>query len=618
MKYIFLFATFIFLATALWAQEDFTYKQSEIMTAKPMGQVNVAAITDDFRPRLYNLEAPVPGSKSYRAWLMEHKKQIGPKLRSIPSDKTLLDKPEATQLRNFEGNLFNLNDPGAPNDNHIAISNEGKIVSVINKSIYVFDTLGNMLQSVSLHAFSDTLGLSNDKYDPRVIYDPNADKFIIMFLHGRTDSTSLIVSAFSQTNDPSGIWNLYTLPGNPVLDTSWSDFPMMGITEDEVFLTINLLKNGLPWQEAFKQTVIWQINMNSGYNNEELQLKHYTGFRYKGTTLRNVCPVQGGSRPMGPGIYFLNNRNFDLVNDTIFMLRLTGTLDDPNTELTVAALRSDVKYGVPPTADQPNNHYFDTNDGRVLDAYEENGLIHFVANTRDMQTQLASIYHGTITLTPPFRLTGRVLSHPYLEFGYPSIAYMGVGLENEALIAFDHTSDTVNPGNSIIYFKDGEYSDAKRMKDGEVFVNIVSGLYERWGDYTGIQRKYNEPGRAWMAANFGKKRSGGLGFQNINGTWISEISVGDKTEVVNPVANIFPTPSPEFFSVKFQMDENARLSFNIYDIRGRLIETLLNQEVSSGENLFTFSTAPLQIGNYILRIEKNGEEFMTERIVVAR
>jgi hypothetical protein len=75
------------------------------------------------------------------------------------------------------------------------------------------------------------------------MYDPKADKFVLMCPVGFVDSTSKIIVGFSQTNDPNGNWNLYTLPGNPLNNNLWSDYPMISMTEKELFLSINLLYN---------------------------------------------------------------------------------------------------------------------------------------------------------------------------------------------------------------------------------------------------------------------------------------------------------------------------------------------------------------------------------------
>jgi len=63
-------------------------------------------------------------------------------------------------------------------------------------------------------------------FDPRAIYDPIADKYIVSWLAGNTSNSSLIVIGFSETNDAAGNWNLYALTGDPNNNGQWSDYPM--------------------------------------------------------------------------------------------------------------------------------------------------------------------------------------------------------------------------------------------------------------------------------------------------------------------------------------------------------------------------------------------------------
>ena len=88
--------------------------------------------------------------------------------------------------------------------------------------------------------------------------------------------------------------------------------------------------------------------------------------------------------------------------------------------------------------------------------------------------------------------------------------------DNTSIISFDHTAITVFPGVSALTSDGlGNYSAMTTVKAGASYYNILSGN-ERWGDYSGSQRKYNQPGRVWvngMWANASKK----------NTTWIGEL-----------------------------------------------------------------------------------------------
>ena len=74
-----------------------------------------------------------------------------------------------------------------------------------------------------------------------------------------------------------------------------------------------------------------------------------------------------------------------------------------------------------------------------------------------------------------------------------------------------------------LYFNnDKEYSDLQVLVNGSSYMNRQSGTGERWGDYLGIQSKFNNPGTVYTTGYYS------LEFNN-NSTWVSEIFSPDTT-----------------------------------------------------------------------------------------
>ena len=107
-------------------------------------------------------------------------------------------------------------------------------------------------------------------------------------------NNSRIVVAFSQTSDPSANWNLYKLPGNPNNDpNSISDFPNIGLTKDELFITVNALYASPGYGR------IWQIEKQDGYNGETLTAVHYDNDKFNGSKFYSWLPLSGGTGLQG-------------------------------------------------------------------------------------------------------------------------------------------------------------------------------------------------------------------------------------------------------------------------------------------------------------------------------
>lgn len=567
--------------------------------------VNPKLISVDWNPVVQNMEMPsvesdmieLQAAKDAADKIYTHKNAASEKMQN---ERSNIDAPFLA--RNFIGNGFN---GYVPNDNDMAISNGNKIVNVINSTIRFYDLdLDTAYTAVSLYAFCNSLGLPNEHFDPKVMYDPEADRFIMACLNGFTDSTSYYVIGFSQTNDPLQNWNFYTLPGNPFNDTLWTDFPMMSISHNELFLTGNLLHNDQPWQTGFAETFIWQINKWDGYYGDSLSSGIYHNINFNNKPIRNLCPVKGGSGPYGPNQYFISDRNFAVSSDSIFFVELTDTLDAASTSINISLLHSNLNYHVPPEAHQAGGQTFATNDGRILGAFYQNNLIQFVSNSRDTITNFAAIYHGIIhnVSTSP-SVTASTISNDTLEYGYANLSYAGTSsTDNTSIIGFDFTDINVFAGAAAVVSDGaGNYSSFTKIRKGDNYVNVLSGASERWGDYSGSQLKYNQPGVVWIALTYGASNKR-------QATWIGELSsqpfVGTETiSGLNAETNLYPNPSDYIINYEFEIEKDMQLIFEIIDMNGKPVQLLFQERVKEGKNKFSFNSSFLPSGQYLLLVK---------------
>ena len=162
---------------------------------------------------------------------------------------------------------------------------------------------------------------------------------------------------------------------------------------------------------------------------------------------------------------------------------------------------------------------------------------------------------------------------------------------------------------------------------------------ERWGDYIGLQRKFNEISTAWTAGyvSFGSQRAG---------TWISEVAMpiqidsivenGKTYYIVNgdtftnlngrlialgvdekPTSRtiVFPNPTADMVSVEFSLSSNQVVAAKLYDLNGRVVQQLLNQRAQAGKNVFTFNLAHFPQGLYVLQLESGEEIIHSEKLI---
>nr|MBK9650913.1 T9SS type A sorting domain-containing protein [Bacteroidota bacterium] len=570
---------------------------------------------DVYKPMLYNHQLPKPAIGADKQTIAQVKKELmqyrNNQQNANNKSSNVLFPPAL--LRNFTGNAFS---GFVPNDNDMAITNDEFVMSVTNVTVWNKDLATNIISGLSLHALSTSLGLQNEEFDPKVMYDPSLDRFVVLFLNGFSDSTSNVVVGFSQTNKPNGAWNFYSLPGNPFNNGLWTDFPMMALTNDELFITVNLLYPDSSWQTGFNETIIWQVNKHDGFNGNTLTSLVHNNIQYGGKPLRNLCPAKGGSQLYGPEMYFLSNRNFTTGNDTIFLVKVNDTINAPNQTVTVTPLVGNTAYHMPVDAAQPYVDLLATNDARVLGAFIENDKIQFTSNTFDTTLGVDGIFHGVISSasTAP-SLTSTKYSNINFDFGYPNISYAGSGPNDDrSIISLLFSSPTVLPGFGAILF-DGinDYSPITNIKDGLGYVNMLNGN-ERWGDYMGCQRKYNQPGLVWISGQYGLAN-------HTTRTWIGEISANTSAgiQTQNTAAlesEVYPNPATDMVNIKFNITKAEKYRIDIIDLSGKNVAALFSGAIITGPNMLSFSTASLPAGEYSFCISNmNSEKVFSEKFI---
>lgn len=526
-------------------------------------------IKTDLNPIITNLEAPLPEGNSAKAYLMRQKiaskEYYAAKHKSASVTKSVEKSNEGPTVGlTFEPRYFNSNGTpipiyaGAPSDNTLAVSNDGIIMTAMNSVIYAHDITEDTAAFPNFYIYLRPFvggSSSSSYYDPKLMYDPVSDRFILTLLKDYDPSNSEVIICFSSTNNPNDPWNVYHLSGNPLNNDRWTDFPCLSIVGDKLYYTANLIIPNEPWQIGFDGSIIWEMDKQLGYDGAtDLNATLYSDIKYNGTYTRNLIPVQG-AHGSADELFLLSNRNFAIENDTVFFLKLTdGQLD-------INVLKTDVSYGVPPNGRQADTDLSDptgglqTNDARVLGAIQFENEIQFVGNTINPETGFSAIYHGVISdINGTPSIHGTIIGDTVQDFAYPNIAWSGnESCDREVIIAFNCSSPTDFPGNASIHVaNDRSYSSVKVIKEGYNIVDRFNNNdYERWGDYFGLQAKHNEPGKVY---GFGflplsNKSNSGFGSElmspdtstfHISTTLNSPLVYCDNTLTLTPINGTFP------------------------------------------------------------------------------
>ena len=154
------------------------------------------------------------------------------------------------------------------------------------------------------------------------------------------------------------------------------------------------------------------------------------------------------------------------------------------------------------------------------------------------------------------------------------------------------------------------YSEIIQVKSGDSLINtFVNDTAERWGDYTDIQRKYNEDGVVWLCGSYGDS----LGKNNV---WISKLRVKNEVIVLDKFI-AYPNPVNTSLTISVNFPTVDQVSFQLVNMLGEIVKEIKDEHVTQGNYEFLLNTADLSPGQYVLSLySQSGEKLNTQKISV--
>ncbi len=604
---------FVLMLGAISAQKV-EYRVTKNTNVNQLSTINVSQIEDVYLAQINCTEPAEKSSSSYRSELEAVKSRIS-ELYPKSDQKTSKTRNSVSTPEILDAFPIENISRGIPLDNHLAVSDE-YILTAGNFFVSINSKDQTQLETFTLLSFSEAANVEGFPFDPRLVYDKANGRWILNFLAGFESSLTDVVIAVSATNDPLGEWYVYSIVGNPNELNEWTDYPMISITDDHIYVTINLLRDNETWQEGFVETIIWEVEKSSAYDGQNIAVTKYDNISINGQTIRNVCPAENATDEIYKDIYFISDRNFAIENDTFILMKIDPSTTDPELNLTAQYVLSDLPYGAPPNAEQKVGTLA-TNDARVLEAFRLDNQLQFVGNTRNLDNNKAGIFHGILNdLENPTTINlNHIIGDDY-ELGYPGIIYTGQSQdENDAIIVVSHVSKDKFPGISSFYSYPGEgYSDLISVVEGEDYIDMQQNTtLERWGDYAGSQRDYYSPGEVFVSST-------SCDFFRRNIPYVAHLKrPSSPTGVFNTTKlkqeyTVYPNPTIKRISVDFNLDQKVEsINARLYNIKGEYLDEIFHSTyIKPGVNTFSFDTSHLNSGTYILKILLDGESITSK------
>jgi hypothetical protein len=270
--------------------------------------------------------------------------------------------PPTLKTFNFNGVSQTVACPGCmPPDPHGAVG-KTHFVQVTNShlDIYTIAVPPVLVKSVTLNAF---FGEVDFLYDPRAVYDPIWNRWIIVATRSSTSATDTVHKfrlAVSKTASPTGAYWIYDVnfSGVPIQNGDYWDYPMLGFDQDAVLITGNIFT----FAGAYRTTAMMPIAKARVYNGRGLTFPLFTSLA--ATLAPPLVQDQNANA------YFVAANN----GTSVHLYRGTNLSNPANATLVLQALVQVPAYSAPPDAPQPGTAVLlDTSDRRFVNASSQVG-----------------------------------------------------------------------------------------------------------------------------------------------------------------------------------------------------------------------------------------------------
>ncbi len=142
---------------------------------------------------------------------------------------------------------------GAVGPNHIMIT--------LNTGIRIMDKNGLPLYTTSLGSFWFPMPGSGETFDPKIQYDPYANRWMLVTPSSSSTSNSTVFVAVSANSDPTGDWYFYSIDSDPD-NQNWFDYPSYGYNKNWIVISGNMFGDGL-------YNVLFVVDKNQAYSGNE-------------------------------------------------------------------------------------------------------------------------------------------------------------------------------------------------------------------------------------------------------------------------------------------------------------------------------------------------------------
>ncbi|MCW8960936.1 MAG: hypothetical protein OQK29_05185, partial [Ignavibacteriaceae bacterium] len=498
-KYLFPVTLMILFSLPTFAQLDSVYYNKQTGTVSS----GVMQTTDNFTNAPIPIGEPkiipqiiVPSIES-NSILPEESESTAP--YKYIEDRNASDNPQLENgttviLKKFEGIPMT---QFIPPDQTMAVG-PNHVIVYVNDMFSIFDKEGNVLKNIDSHSWWLPLTPYNSG-DPQIIYDHFMHRWVMSLIEadGTTFTYGDIV-AYSDDDDPLGVWYLYRFP-----NASLGDFPKLGFDDEALYISWRS-GNGIGGSTSLKIINKAELYSSNGGPVNYTRLYNITKPGAPSQpTLDNIIPAisytQGGG-----GWLFWAQGDFQTTpypQNFYAVYKVTNPLTDPGLRGKVLSVPI---YYTPPLAGQLGGGLpLDVNGWMARQPVVRDGILyaaHDVANSNNLA--YSSVKYLKIDLSTPSILENIEYGNVGYYYLFPACA---VDKDHNVAITFSRSATTEYVGG---YFAtklatDTDINPSIPLAEGQgnYVVDYGSGR-NRWGDYMGIYLDPADENNIWILPEY--------------------------------------------------------------------------------------------------------------------
>lgn len=356
------------------------------------------------------------------------------------------------------------------------------LIAVVNVAFAIYDKSGTMLSGpTTFSSFFAAQPSCVSQFDPNVVYDEEADRWVI----GVDGNGTHYCIAVSQTSNPLGSWNMYTISTQP-LGGEFHDYPHAGVGDSYIVMGANQFGGNIPggfegrvW--AFDKSVMYAggalVPMTASTGNDgSPQPLNLHGFQ------QSTWPAYGGTH------YFATDP-YDGCTVHIWKW------DVPTAPTIVSTVNlctaTGVAGGMPVNFPQMGGNNLQANDFRLRDFEYRNGSA-WIADSVSCNPGGGTVNcvrwsEFDLTLTTPSLVQAGVYADSGAHRVFPDLA---VNQCDDMAVGYTKSNSSMFPS---VWYTGRQSGDPAGMlqaeaqlKAGETAYTSFDSAPYRWGDYTAM------------------------------------------------------------------------------------------------------------------------------------